>query len=65
MPDPWDLTVEQARAEGKRLRPRLEEADRIASSLFAEQIKDYDFVVVELGPPAPPTTSRKPNRRRR
>lgn len=35
MPRPRDLTPEQAAAEGRRLRDRRREADRVASGLYA------------------------------
>lgn len=66
MPRPWDLTIEQASAEGERLRAERERADKLAAPLLAQQIKDYDWVMIEVGPPSPPHPSsshgRKPRR---
>ena len=40
--NPWELTKEEARAEGERLREELRAADRIAAPLFAKQLADMD-----------------------
>lgn len=39
---PSDLTDDEARAEGERLRERLRAADRIAAPLFARQLANEE-----------------------
>lgn len=42
MPEPWELTREQARREAEELRAELDRADREAAPLFAEQLADLE-----------------------
>ena len=37
---PWEMTTDEARAEGERLRDRLRRADQIAAPLLAAQLSN-------------------------
>jgi hypothetical protein len=39
---PWEITIEEAEEEGRRLRARHQAADRIAAPLFAQQLAETD-----------------------
>lgn len=54
MPRPRDLTPEQAAAEGRRLRDRRREADRVAAGLYAEVCAINDATDEELDTLLPP-----------
>jgi hypothetical protein len=54
MPRPGDLTPEQAAAEGRRLRDRWREADRVAAGLYAEVCAINDASDEELDTLLPP-----------
>ncbi len=51
MPRPRDVTPEEARREGERLRHRTEMANREDAYLFAEQLADYESANPESASP--------------
>ena len=47
MPKPWEVTPEEAREIGARLRDRHLEADRVAAPLLFQQLLESDCLCAE------------------